>query len=289
MPEIEDFDCLVSVGICTYNQKKLCRNLVEGLLKHGPEDIRIFIWDNKPDDPGFLGELKNDSRVEVIEDETNSGYIIPNNRMATACKSKYHIVANDDVILGPNWFEPLIKEFEDPLMACVGPTGLFGVLDNGFSGQRPKPNQKQEYVEGWWMVFPRHIIARYGWVFDEENLRLATSEDSHTSLLLREHGWKIKILDDLPIKHLESVTKKSLDIQNWCDENKGWLKKRWKYYLKNREFPEHKILVKGANISKKQLKEIRWKYPHSHITFQLDKNHIDDVVWDSDGDYSMEI
>jgi len=292
MRKIKEFDCLVSVGICTYNQKKLCKNLVDAILKYGPEDIRIFIWDNKPDQPNFLGELGKDRRIEIIEDETNSGYIIPNNRMATACKSQYHIVANDDVVVGPGWFDPLIKEFDDSKVACVGPTGFFGVIDNGFNGQSPKGSQKQEYIEGWWMVFPRHIIERYGWVFDEENLRVATSEDSHMCLLLQEHGWKIKVLEGLPIKHLESVTKKSLDIQNWCDENKEWLKKRWNLYLKNRSFPQHRILVKGKNVSKKKLKEIRWKYPHSHITLQLSKDNVDDIVWDDkddDGKYSMEI
>ena len=98
---MEKHDYLVSVGICTYNQKDLCRNLVRDLLKYGPESIKIFVWDNKPDPVFTYG----DPRVEVIPDEMNSGYIIPNNRMATACHSQYHIVSNDDVEVGPGWFE----------------------------------------------------------------------------------------------------------------------------------------------------------------------------------------
>lgn len=283
--EKDKYDCTVSVGICTYNQKQLCNNLVRDLLKYGPEDIKIFVWDNNPDPPIKF----DDPRVEVILDDTNSGYIIPNNRMATACNSKYHIVSNDDVEVGPKWFQLCVKEFKNPDIACVGPKGQYGHLDNNFNGQTPPHGKTHEYIEGWWMVFPRHIIDRYGWVFDEENLRYATSEDSHTCLLLQEHGWKIRILKGLPIKHLGSRTKKSLKIQNWCDENKHWLMRRWAVYLKKRTFPQHKILVKSSNVSKEKLKEIRWKYPHSHIVILLEDGLVDEIVKDDSGTYSMEI
>lgn len=275
----------VSVGITTYNQKDLCRNLVRQLLQYGPEEIKIIVWDNKPSPVIKF----NDPRVEVIPDETNSGYIIPNNRMATACDSEYHIVSNDDIEVGPNWFEESIKDFQDDKVACVGPEGTFGFLDSGFNGQPTSLDHPYEYIEGWWMVFPRHIIDRYGWVFDEENLRYATSEDSHMSLLLQEHGWKISIRNDLPIKHFESMTKKSLKIQNWCDENKSWLKNRWANYLKTRSFQQHRILVKDKKLSKEKLAEIRWKYPHSHITLLLEDGLVDQIVEKQEDNYSMVI
>jgi len=286
-----DHECLLSVGIATYNQKELCRNLVEGLLEHSPQDIRIFIWDNHPNPPieDFLNELNRDKRIEVIHDDSNSGYIIPNNRMALACRSEYHVVANDDVEVGPEWYETMVRHFKDPNVACVGPKGFFGYLDANFNGQQVQSHQEYDYIEGWWMMFPRHIIDRYGWVFDEENLRVATSEDSHTSLLLREHGWRICPLGNIPIKHLESRTKKSLKIQNWCDENKHWLKKRWANYLKTRKFDQHTILVKDPHVSKEQLRDIRWKYPHSKIVLLLEDGIVDEVVSQKDKEYSMEI
>jgi GT2 family glycosyltransferase len=256
--------------------------LARDLLQYGPEDIKIFIWDNNPEPPI---EFDDDPKVEVILDNTNSGYIVPNNRMATACNSKYHIVSNDDVEVGPNWFESFVKEFDNARMACVGPKGQYGRLDASFDGQPVMPGESPEYIEGWWMVFPRHIIDRYGWVFDEENLRYATSEDSHTCLLLQEHGWEIKILKNLPIKHLESRTKKSLKMRSWCDENKHWLKIRWADYLKTREFPQHKILIKDTS----RIKEVRWKYPHSHLVLLLEDGLVDEIVNDSKGNYSMEI
>ena len=278
-----EYDCLISVGICTYNQKDLCRNLVRDLFQYGPQDMKVFVWDNNPHP---LMEF-NDPRVEVIPDENNSGYIKPNNRMATACRSQYHVVSNDDVEVGPKWFESCIKEFDDRV-ACVGAVGQYGYLDNNFQGQAAK-SRNYDYIEGWWMMFPRHIIERYGWVFDEENLRFATCEDSHTCLLLQEHGWKIKILKNLPVKHLESMTKKSLKITNWGDDNRRWLKKRWKTYLETRKFTEHIILVSGEHVSKKKLKEIRWKYPYSKIVLSLDKSVVDEVVWESGTEHSMEI
>lgn len=276
-------ECLVSVGICTYNQKDLCRALIEDLFRYGPEDMKVFVWDNKPSPPFQF----DDPRVEVILDENNSGYIKPNNRMATACNSKYHIVSNDDVEVGPNWFESCEKWF-GPKMACVGPEGQYGSLDKNFDGQ-PAPSGEHEYIEGWWMMFPRHIIDRYGWVFDEENLRYATSEDSHACLLLQEHGWKIKIRNDLPVKHLESRTKKSLKMASWGDENKHWLKKRWKTYLRTRKFTQHTILVKDEKISKAKIREIRWKYPHSHITLLLEDGTVDEITSKPKDNYSMEI
>lgn len=285
------YDCLLSVGICTYNQKELCCNLVKGLFEHSPSDIRIFIWDNNPNPPieDYLGELNRDKRITVTHDDSNSGYIIPNNRMATACRSQYHVVANDDVEVSPQWYPIMERHFKDPNVACVGPKGFFGYLDADFNGQKVQDHQKYDYIEGWWMMFPRHIIDRYGWVFDEENLRIATSEDSHMSLLLREHGWRICPLGNIPINHLESRTKKSLKIQNWCDENKHWLKKRWAKYLKTRKFEQHTILVKSDRISKEQLRDIRWKYPHSRITFLLENDLVDGVVHQQDQEYSMEI
>jgi GT2 family glycosyltransferase len=253
--------------------------------------MRVYVWDNNPNPPiqNILGDLNDDDRLEVVLDDTNSGYIVPNNRMAAACNSQYHIVANDDLIVKKGWFEVSVKPFEDPKVALVGPKGLFGFIDKNFNGQVPSDGN-YEYAEGWWLVYPRHIIDRYGWVFDEENLRVATSEDSHISLLLKEHGWKVVMLDNLPVKHLESLTKKSLNIQNWCDENKFWLRNRWKTYLETRKFPKHTILVSSKRADKKKLEEIRWKYPHSRITLLLEDDLVDEVVSTAKGeDYSLEI
>lgn len=286
-----DYECLLSVGICTYNQKETCRNLVEGLLEHSPKDIRIFIWDNNPDPPieDYLNELNREKRIVVMHDPSNSGYIVPNNRMAASCYSEYHVVANDDCEVGPQWFDLLVRHFKDPNVACVGPKGTFGRLDQDFNGQRVMHGQENDYIEGWWMMFPRHIIDRYGWVFDEENLRIASSEDAHTSLLLKEHGWRICPLGNFPVKHLGSRTKKSLQMQDWYGANKVWLKNRWKKYLETRKFGQHTILVRDRRVTKEQLKEIRWKYPHSHISLLVEDELVDEVVSKKDKEYSMEI
>lgn len=287
-----EYDCTVSVGICTFNQKDLCRDLVKGLLRYGPADIRIFIYDNKPNPPVHkaLGNLVNDSRIEITLDETNSGYIIPNNRMAMACRSRYHIVSNDDVVVGPGWFERLEREFQDPLMACVGPEPMFGWVDSEYGAQRPPAGRKYEYIEGWWMMVPRHILDRYG-LFDEANLRIATFEDSHMCLQLQEYGWKIKVVPDVAIQHLESMTKKSMNMLTWGFENKEWFGNRWKKYVNspNRIFPKHTIVVRDEKITKKKLKELRWRFPNSHITFEFEDGIVDEITNVANKEFSMTV
>lgn len=287
-----EFDCLVSVGICTYNQKQLCRDLVKGLLDYGPSDIRVFVYDNNPEPPVHkqLGNLAKDSRVEIILDPTNPGYIIPNNRMAAACRSKYHIVSNDDVVVGPKWFESLVKHFDDPKIACVGPMPNFGCVDDLGRASKVPPGVAADYVEGWWMMFPRHIIDRYG-LFDEENLKVATCEDSHLCLCLQEIGWKIKVIKNIPIQHLESQTKKSLNQIDWGSENSHFFVQRWGNYLRNKinGFPKHTILVKNDRITIKKLKELRWKYPYSQISVLLGNGVVDGLKNDESGNYNMVI
>lgn len=284
----EKYDCLVSIGIVTYNQKVHCRNLVEALIKYGPSDIRIFVYDNNPDPP-ITDQLPRDSRIEIILDDTNPGYIKPNNRMAAACRSKYHIVSNDDVEVGPHWYEECEQYFlSDAKLACLGAPGTYGYLTEEFQGYPVGPGQSPDYVEGWWMFIPRHILDRYG-LFDEANLRIATTEDSNFCLKLKECGWNIKVAD-LPVNHLESKTKKTTGRMNWGDENLAWGAKRWEHYLKNpaRVFPKHRILLKGPKVSLGKLRELRWRYPHSEITLEVPSGVVDHVrVGNDDQEYSL--
>lgn len=257
-----DYDCKVSIGICTYNQKDLCRNLVKNLLETGPDSMRIFVWDNNPSlNP--LDDLKLLPRVEVIEDHTNSGYIIPNNRMAMRCRSEYYVVANDDLIVGAGWFEGCMNAFCNPKVAVAGPRPpVYGWVDEGFNGQSVSNGEKLEYIEGWWMMVPRHIIDRYG-LFDEENLRVATCEDSHFCLSVRELGWEIAPIDGLPITHLAHQTKHVTKQYDWGCDNRTYLQNRWETYLKGpRKFPEHIVHVPAA-ATEAEIERLRWKYPYS--------------------------
>ena len=274
------FDSLLSVGICTYNQKKLCTDLVKGLLQYGPADIKVFVWDNNPKPlvtEEFDDALRNDPRVTVIPDDKNSGYIIPNNRMAKMCNSEYHVVSNDDIIVQEGWWQPLIEAFkQDDRLAVVGGTPKFGYLDDEFHGQAVPPHGWMEYVEGWWMTFPRHVLDRYG-LFDEVNLKVATCEDSDLCLRLQEYGWKIKAIPNLPIKHLEHQTKNVEKQYSWGFENHKYCKKRWRRYLRDRRFGEHVVKAK-IGTSDEEIAELERRFPFSKINTSKGKIRINGIT-----------
>jgi hypothetical protein len=112
-------------------------------------------------------------------------------------------------------------------------------------------------------------------LFDETYLSFAFCEDSDLSLRIRQKGFLISEFSDIHIQHLHNVTFQAEKVNGRPHElhNRGVLAKRWKHYLKHRDFSvPFTILIKlrGALGDLPQIEgiisELLYKYPGCVIT-----------------------
>lgn len=245
---------LLSIGIVTFNQHDLCRNLMLSLRNTTPVPTKIIVWNNG-------AERFDCPNGTVINAGENLGYIIPHNRMAKMTNSLWHVVANDDVLVEPGWFEQAVCAFDDPRVAVVGPQSRFGYLDANFHGAAVPAGAAPDYIEGWWQVWNRQALDRFE-LFDELNLSVATCEDADACLRVREHGWQIRAVP-MAVKHLGQASKIKAGEMSWGTHNHAYCRRRWNRYLAERRFEQHVVDVRSLSAEERRIAE--WKHPFSRL------------------------
>jgi GT2 family glycosyltransferase len=109
---------MVSIIIQSWNTLKYTKLAITSILKNSPNSSEIIIVDNGSSDgsPSFLKSV-NDSRIKLILNRNNIGYIEANKQAYEKCKGDLICLVNSDVIVPPNWLfdltTSLLNQWDD--------------------------------------------------------------------------------------------------------------------------------------------------------------------------------
>jgi GT2 family glycosyltransferase len=219
----------LSIVIPTAMESDLFACCVERIREHTKGSYEIVAVCNSPDDRFHKRvdeALAGKEDYVVIDEHQYMGYGPACNRGAAESSGRYICVINDDILLGESdWDGKIIRSFEeDSSLAIVGPFVFY--LDSG--GHRIFAYKKNRYVEGSFIVIPRHIYEQFG-LYDEE-MKIGYCEDSDLSLRIQRAGYKIQRVP-LRLKHIgqRSVHPLSfkLPIGAASEKNRQRLVERW--------------------------------------------------------------
>ncbi len=232
------FDILMVVK----DQLEYVKQSIES-IRANTQNYHLYVWDNGSKQPtrdyllGVELEMIEDGQYMTIwREETNHGFLRPNNRLAHMSDGDYIILLNSDTRVHKGWDKALIGFLEkNPEYAVSGFMG--GLVDKEGKGVRVGCGEEIDFICGWCCCFHRSIYDKFG-LFDEKNLRFAYCEDADFSFRLKEAGWKIYALHLDLAEHFGNKTAKAVkeegaDLATAFAHNHDYIKARWADYLKN--------------------------------------------------------
>lgn len=250
----------------------------------GGEDYFVRVTNNASTDntKQFLDSL-NRPNVQVVHNETNEGFVGPNNlafRDARKKGAKYFIALNNDTTPPANWLNLLTQRMEhDPDVALCGPEGTCCSLSNDFHGYG---GSQYEYVEGSCLCAKVEKLAQWPDFFSDY-VDFIYGDDSDLSLRVREKGMTIhRASFFMPHTRGETVQRQP-EVKARCDQaqarNHIVLKQRWAHYLQVRNF-RYPIVVRrsfalgDALLTTPIIRAIKESNPLSDILVDTDNPYI---------------
>lgn len=103
-----------SIAVLSYNRKDYLLLMMQSILSQTYSDFSVTVYDNASTD-GSVDALNtiHDSRLRVVKNEENVGWIGNANQALTDCQSDYLLLTHDDDLLKPTLLEEYIKVIED--------------------------------------------------------------------------------------------------------------------------------------------------------------------------------
>ncbi|MFH1561018.1 MAG: glycosyltransferase family 2 protein [Patescibacteria group bacterium] len=150
----------VTIIIPTWNGEELLRKNLFQVLDSLPKDSQVIVVENGSTDGSlqFLKEVKKkDSRLELIINQTNLGFIPACNQAAKLARGKFIALINNDVIPQKGFLPPALKHFEDPKVFAVSfretqdQWGSWAEIfwQSGFFNYLPGVDKSDSHISGW--------------------------------------------------------------------------------------------------------------------------------------------
>jgi GT2 family glycosyltransferase/spore maturation protein CgeB len=237
---------LVTISLLCHNSLQHTKKCIEGILAETNPEYELLITDNGSTDNTYeYLQSINDTRIKVIRNPKNIGFIEAHNEALKSARGCYFLVLNNDLIFNDNWLDKIIGGFDDPDIKIVGPVA--GRLDGQGKGYETV-NGEIEYIEGCCLAIKTDFAKAIGLFRDA--FEFMYCEDSDLCLRTRAMGYKIKKVD-CGVSHLRGMTASDnheMDIRGYWLKNHYILKKRWKKYLEAKSFKETYFLKRTRAI-----------------------------------------
>lgn len=202
-------------------------------------DIEIIIIENGSTDSTKenLRLLEEQGLIKVIHNEKNETYSFANNQGAKIARGKFLLFLNNDVFLSPNWGTKLIETFDnDPNIGIQGALLLYpnnlvqhcGIFFSkrgedvyihfhrnlGQSIDFPSVQESREVpaVTGAFLAIRKELFEQIGG-FDENYI--FGHEDIDLCFACQAKGYKVWYNSGIVGYHLESITKKSINLEKF--------------------------------------------------------------------------
>ncbi len=254
LPELPPKALLI---IPTRDRREFLGKCVESILeKTTYPNYGIIVVDNQSADGEtlrYLGELKQDARIEVLQYDHPFNYAAITNLAARQAGGEVIALVNNDVeVISPDWLTEMVSQALRPGIGAVGAKlyygngtvqhagvvlGLRGVADHahkyypgdaeGYFG-RLQSVQNVSAVTGACLVVRRAVFEQVGGM-DAENLAVAFN-DVDLCLRIREAGYRNLWTPYAELYHHESVSR-GVDetgiLQSRMRSEADWMRKRW--------------------------------------------------------------
>lgn len=246
---IATLDERVSIVVPLYNAVEYTRMMFQSLLKHTPEGrYEVIFVDNASSDgtAQFLDEVETHPAVKVIRNKVNRNFSGACNQGAQVASFDLVLFLNNDIILTPHWFEPLVLALRDPSVGVAGNKQLIPDKDivhhagvvvlgraeahhylAGVEKEDHRINRKRDFsvVTGSCLLIRRWLFNFVGG-FDE--LYVNGMEDCDLCLKIRQLDFRITYVPESCVWHYvsQSPGRKDKDRQNAAK-----FVQRWAAYL----------------------------------------------------------
>jgi GT2 family glycosyltransferase len=213
---------LVSIVMLSWNAPKFTIDAVRSIVRHTPEPYEIIIVDNGSGQETLdaLATI-DDPHVRIVYNPTNRGFSGGNNDGIAHANGDYVILLNNDVLVTPNWTQPLMDAFARiPNLGIAAPrtnniTGDQRVVDANYASEDDMlayaARRAEEYAGkgyltdraiGFCWCISRAALEAVGAL--DEQYSLGNFEDDDYCLRMRAAGYAIYVCDDAFIHHFGS-------------------------------------------------------------------------------------
>ncbi|MBN2236296.1 MAG: glycosyltransferase family 2 protein [Bacteroidales bacterium] len=111
-----------AIVILNWNGSQYLSEFLPSVIKHKPENAKIYIADNASTDESTQLIKTKFKEVELLELATNYGYAKGYNEALKQIKADYYILLNSDIEVTENWVNPLINYLDNhPNVAACQP------------------------------------------------------------------------------------------------------------------------------------------------------------------------
>ncbi len=230
----------VSISIVTHTAFALAKRCIESVRRNsvGHEYELILTANENPVAAGYFNDLRrayNPLRITVIANDTNLGFIAPNNRALELARGEFFLCLNDDCTVLAGWLDALLDPFaKDTQCAITGAPETCCTLNKDFYGYL---GPKLDYIEGSCLMV-KTVLAREHGLFDD-TLEMAYGEDADLCLRMRSLGYTIHQAARPVIEsHARGATTATIPkAKDYMQRNLAKLATRWADYLKTGKMP----------------------------------------------------
>lgn len=215
----------VSIVIAVFNQLGLTLNCLRSIVEHtAAGSYEIIVVDDCSAEPTRCA-LEKIAGLHLLRNEANRGFLESCNRAAAVARGDYLLFLNNDVEVGPEWIEAMMRVFAERSDAglvgakLVYPDGTLqeaGAIiwrdgtganyGRGGSPSRPEYNYLREvdYCSGACLLTPRALFEELDG-FDPQ-LAPAYYEDTDLAMKVRAAGRKVYYQPAAVVVHHEGAT-----------------------------------------------------------------------------------
>lgn len=217
----------VSILTVNFNQAAMTIDLIDSLKKISYPNIEIVVVDNgsPTDNPDIIAQTHPD--IVFVKTGENLGFAGGNNYGLNHCTGDYVFFVNNDVIVEPNFLEPLVEHFThypntgmaspriiyyEPkdLLQYAGATPLnpYTIRNASIGFKERDEGQYRDirttaFIHGAAMMVPMDVIKKVGRMYDDYFLYY---EELDWCSRIKDAGYEIWYVGTSQIIHRESVS-----------------------------------------------------------------------------------
>lgn len=212
--------------VVNWNQKEATEKCVKSLLKNAPK-ISVVIIDNGSTDNSFSYLQENlavPEKIFLIKSKENLGFAGGVNlgvKFALKKNASFVLILNNDVIFGPDFLKPLIKEFKkDDKLGVISPVIYYfpqknkiwyagGEIDflqlkvRHLNFIKKETTYKTGFASGCVMLVKKQVFQKVGFLKEKYFMFF---EDADFSVRVKKTNFKIKVAPSSKVYHAESTS-----------------------------------------------------------------------------------
>jgi len=220
---------MITVVSLAWNKLDMTRDFLERLEKYTDIPFQLIFTDNASEEPipALVKEIFPEA--DLIVKDKNVGCPGTRNEAMEHVKTDICFWLDNDTMVGPNWYKPIMRELEREDIGVSGPQGCVVNKPWGQPPFREIANGYCDYFVGWLMGFKTKAYKPINDYQIPVNL-----DDVECCFGIKDSGYKAIISGPCFAKHLTSQTDRGWQEsdkvqemwQNWKD--KTYLFEEWK-------------------------------------------------------------